>query len=179
MSSCYIGILVVEGSGRGGGVVLHLVTLCDTHHSVGLLWTKDRTVTETYTWQHTTIPEYRHPPPRRDSKPQSRLGSGHRPTPWTAWPLGSAGRENTRRKIKPFNIILQLVWVFLIVLLLCNMKLYHCLQYSLHLSSVTWAYSFLTHSVRFILISPSHICWYSIWHIDNNQSLYNKVWCVV
>ena len=33
----------------------------DTPHSVGLLWTRDRPVAETSTWQHTTHTTHRHP----------------------------------------------------------------------------------------------------------------------
>ena len=43
------------------GLLLHLVTLIDTPHTVGLLWASDRPVAETSTWQHTTFPRYRHP----------------------------------------------------------------------------------------------------------------------
>jgi hypothetical protein len=32
--------------------ILHLITLKHTQHSVGLLWTRDRPVAETSTWQH-------------------------------------------------------------------------------------------------------------------------------
>ena len=49
---------------------LHFITLNDTHththtHSVGLLWTRDRPVTETSTRQHTTLTRDRHPCPWR------------------------------------------------------------------------------------------------------------------
>jgi hypothetical protein len=33
-------------------VYFHLITLKHTSQSVGLLWTRDRPVAETYTWQH-------------------------------------------------------------------------------------------------------------------------------
>jgi len=34
--------------------LLHLILLCDTHtRTVGFLWTEDRPVAETSTWQHT------------------------------------------------------------------------------------------------------------------------------
>jgi hypothetical protein len=48
------------------------ITLLDTPHSVGLLWTSDQPVAETSTWQHTTLTRDRHPCPRRDSNPQSQ-----------------------------------------------------------------------------------------------------------
>ena len=44
-------------------------------HSVGLLWTSDRPVTETSTWQHTTLTTDRHPcPPTgiRNRNPSNR-----------------------------------------------------------------------------------------------------------
>jgi hypothetical protein len=53
----------------------------DTSHSVGLLWTSDRTVAETSTWQHTTLTRDKHACIRRDSYPQSQHASGRRPTP--------------------------------------------------------------------------------------------------
>ena len=53
----------------------------DTPQSVGPLWTSDQLVTETSTWQNTTLTGDRHPCLRRDSNPQSRQASGHRPTP--------------------------------------------------------------------------------------------------
>ena len=40
----------------------------DTPRSVGLFWTSDRTVAETYTWVHTTLSRERHPCPQRDFK---------------------------------------------------------------------------------------------------------------
>jgi len=41
-------------------LLLHLITFYDTHthtyaHSVGLLWTSDRFLAQTFTWQHTTL----------------------------------------------------------------------------------------------------------------------------
>jgi len=62
---------------------LRLITLSDTHthtHSVGLLWTTDRPVLETSTWQHTTLTTDKHPCSKRDSIPQSQQASGRRPT---------------------------------------------------------------------------------------------------
>jgi hypothetical protein len=47
------------------------------HNSVGLLWTSDRPVAETSTWEHTTLTRNRHPCPRWDSNPQdSKYNSG-------------------------------------------------------------------------------------------------------
>ena len=65
----------------------------DAWQSVGHLWTSDQLVTETSTWQHTTLTTYKHPCPRRDSNPQSQQASGRRPTPQIARPLGPANRE--------------------------------------------------------------------------------------
>ena len=42
----------------------------DTPRSLGLLWTSDRPVAETSTWQHTTFTRESHPCPCRDSNPQ-------------------------------------------------------------------------------------------------------------
>jgi len=49
-----------------------------TPHSVGLLWTCDRTVAETSTWQRTAHSRDKYPCPRRDSNPQSQQASGPR-----------------------------------------------------------------------------------------------------
>jgi len=53
----------------------------DTPHSVGLLWTSDKPVAETCTWQHTTLTTDRHPCPGRDSNAQSQHARGRKPTP--------------------------------------------------------------------------------------------------
>jgi hypothetical protein len=53
----------------------------DTPHSVGLLWTSDQLVSETSTWQHTTLTTDRHPCPTRDSNPYSQQANGRRHTP--------------------------------------------------------------------------------------------------
>ena len=47
-----------------------LITHNDTPQSVGLLWMSDQLITETSTWQHTTLTTERNPCPRRDSKPR-------------------------------------------------------------------------------------------------------------
>ena len=60
------------------------ITSNDASQSVGLLWTSDRPVAETSTWQHTTLTTDKHPRPRRDSNPQSQQASRRRPTPYTA-----------------------------------------------------------------------------------------------
>jgi len=67
-------------------------------HSVGLLWTRDRTVAETSTWQHTTLKTDRHSCSRRDSNPQHYSTSGYSSTIRTARPLGW-GRTNPRAEI--------------------------------------------------------------------------------
>ena len=73
----------------------------DTPHSVGLLWTGDRPVAETPTWQHTTPARERerHPCPQQDSNPQSQQASGRRPTPETARPLVSAQDRSTKSNL--------------------------------------------------------------------------------
>jgi len=53
----------------------------DAPQSVGLLLTSDRPVTETSTWQHTTITRDRHSWLRWDSNPQSQQANGRKPTP--------------------------------------------------------------------------------------------------
>jgi len=54
------------------GLLMRLFLLNDTHiHSVELLWTRDRPVAETFTWQHTKFMRERRPCPRQDSKRQS------------------------------------------------------------------------------------------------------------
>jgi hypothetical protein len=73
-------LLIIEDSRSHSG----------TPDAIGLLWTSDQPVSETSTWQHTTLTRYKHSCPRRDSNPQSQQASGRTPTPWTVWPLGSA-----------------------------------------------------------------------------------------
>jgi hypothetical protein len=54
---------------RRGFMITHIL---DTPQSVGLLWTRDQLVAETYTWQHTTLTRDRHPCHRWDSNPRSQ-----------------------------------------------------------------------------------------------------------
>jgi len=65
---------------------LLILEVCGSHtttapQSVGLLWTSDRLVEETSTWQHTTLTTDRHPCLRWDSNLQSQQANGCRPTP--------------------------------------------------------------------------------------------------
>ena len=53
----------------------------DRLHSTRLLWTRDRSVAQTSTWQHTVFTRDRYPWSWRDSNPQSQQANGHRPTP--------------------------------------------------------------------------------------------------
>jgi len=53
----------------------------DTPQSVGLLWTSDSPVAESYTWQHTTVTRNRYPCLLRDSNPESQQANDRRPTP--------------------------------------------------------------------------------------------------
>ena len=62
----------------------------DTPHSVGILWTSDKSDAETFIWQQTTLTRDTHPCPRRDSNTQSQQTNGHSPLPYTARPLESA-----------------------------------------------------------------------------------------
>jgi hypothetical protein len=48
---------------------------------VGFLWKSDQLITETSTWQHTTLTTDRHPCPCRNLNPQSQEVSSRRPTP--------------------------------------------------------------------------------------------------
>jgi hypothetical protein len=54
----------------GQGLVEVSHTPSDTQHSVGLLWMRDRPVTEASTCQHTIVTKDRHPCPWRDFNPQ-------------------------------------------------------------------------------------------------------------
>jgi hypothetical protein len=66
-----------------------LITLTHTHtpQSVGLLWTRDRPVTEIPTWQHTTLTRDKHPCPRWDSNhdPSKRSAAVLRIRPRCRW----------------------------------------------------------------------------------------------
>jgi hypothetical protein len=66
---------------RCRGILFSLITLKHTPQSVGLLWTRDRPVAETVTWQQKYCTRDKHPCPRRDSNPQSQQALGRRPTP--------------------------------------------------------------------------------------------------
>jgi len=55
----------------------------DTQHSVGLLWMSDQPITETSTWQHTTLTRDRSPRLWQDSNPQSQQAKDCRSIPWT------------------------------------------------------------------------------------------------
>jgi hypothetical protein len=50
-------------------VYFHLITLRHIPQSVGLLWTRDRPVAETSTWQHKHCTTDRHPRPRVGFEP--------------------------------------------------------------------------------------------------------------
>ena len=56
-----------------------LITHNDASQSVGLLWTSDKLVAETSTWQHITLTTDKHPCPRWDSNPRSQQASSLRP----------------------------------------------------------------------------------------------------
>jgi hypothetical protein len=48
----------------------------DTPHSIGLLWARVQTDTQTTSWLHKTLTINRHSYPRRDSNPQLQQASG-------------------------------------------------------------------------------------------------------
>jgi hypothetical protein len=75
LSSTYLFTVGVEGC------YFHLITLRHTPQSAGLLWTRDRPVAETSTWQHEHCTRDKHPCPRRDLNPRSQQAFGRRPTP--------------------------------------------------------------------------------------------------
>jgi hypothetical protein len=52
-----------------------------TTQPVGLLWTRDRPVAETSTWQHTTLKGDTYPCHRRDLNSQPQQAIGRRPSP--------------------------------------------------------------------------------------------------
>ena len=71
-------------------LLLAFITLRDTHsHSVWLLWTRDRPVTEPSTWQH-DIHKRQTSCLRRDSNPQSQQTCDRKPTPQSARPPDTA-----------------------------------------------------------------------------------------
>jgi len=53
-------------------------------HSVGFLWTRDRQITRTHTWQNTTVTRDRHSCSQRNSNPQSQQKSCRSRNSWTA-----------------------------------------------------------------------------------------------
>ena len=53
------------------------ITQSDTPDSVGLLWTSDQPVSETSTWQHTTLTTDKHPCPRAGF--ETTVSAGERP----------------------------------------------------------------------------------------------------
>jgi len=65
------GLLVIESSGSNP----------DTPHSVGLLWTGDKTVAETSICQQTTVTRDRPPYSQGDSNPKSQKVSDPSLTP--------------------------------------------------------------------------------------------------
>jgi hypothetical protein len=57
-----------------------LITRRHTPQSVGLLWTRDRSIAEIATWQNKHCTRDKHPCPRWDSNPSSQQALGRRPT---------------------------------------------------------------------------------------------------
>jgi len=85
----------------------------DRPQSVWLLWKSDQPDAETSTWQHTPFTRDKHPCRQRDSKPQSQQGSGHRTTPQTARPPGSATASSTfsNSTFCPHSVFMCFVWI--------------------------------------------------------------------
>jgi len=61
-------------------------TFPPSQQSVGLLWTSDRLITKTSTWQHTTLTTDILPCAQRDLNPKSQQASGRRLTPQNTQP---------------------------------------------------------------------------------------------
>jgi len=62
------------------GYGFSFVRFLDAPQSAGLLWTSDHLVTETCTWQHTTLTTDKIPCPRWDLNPRPQQESHRRPT---------------------------------------------------------------------------------------------------
>jgi len=63
---------------------LQFITHNETHihaHTAELLWTRDRAVAETSTWQYTTLTSDRYPCHRRDSNSKSQHACVRKLTP--------------------------------------------------------------------------------------------------
>ena len=58
---------------RCTGLLFHVITLSDTPHLVGLLWTKGQPVADTLTPKHTTLTRDKHPSTRQDSNTDPSL----------------------------------------------------------------------------------------------------------
>jgi hypothetical protein len=71
----------LQESYAGLGLPIVEASRSQTLHSAGLLWTSDRIVAETSTWQHTTLTRDKRQCPMRDSNPQSQQASSRGPTP--------------------------------------------------------------------------------------------------
>jgi len=117
-----------------------------TPHSVGLLWTSDQPVTETSTWQHTTVTRDRQLYHRGgNSNPHSQEASGRRRTPCTTRPPVSAHRtlkgvicRGSYDLEKIVAAALYVLWRFR------HWSLYPCFQYLKigHLKTLTLLSSF-------------------------------------
>jgi hypothetical protein len=60
MMNCYFAVALQLKMGHGLFILEVFISHSDTPHLVGLLWTSDRLVAETSTWQHTTLTSDRH-----------------------------------------------------------------------------------------------------------------------
>jgi len=80
-TGCKIHILPFHGSTTLVDLGLHYKvhrSHSNTPQSTGLLWTSDRPIADTSTWQQTTLTRDRHSCTRRDSNPQSQQAGGRR-----------------------------------------------------------------------------------------------------
>jgi len=105
----YIGSTVLMSQGPIIVEVPH--THSDTSKSVESLWTSDRPVAGTTTWQHTSLTRQRHSFPRWDSNPKSRQANGLRSMPWNSRPLESVSRQSCQINVEVTTLLhYTLMW---------------------------------------------------------------------
>ena len=83
------------------GPIIHEVSRSDTTDTkqlVGLLWTSDRLVTETSTWQQTTLTTDRHPCPAAGFEPTN--SAGERPLTYSLERAASGTGTNSNSPFK-------------------------------------------------------------------------------
>ena len=112
----------------------------DTPHWAGLIWTRNRPVAETSTWQHTTLTRDRHQCSRQHSNPQSQQAIGRRHSSYdcTATGIGPSrytavenvqkqNTDNKLLKIRPTNA--PVVYLFSLIYLHLHILLVHLLVF--------------------------------------------------